>query len=425
MRPLRIAHHALVAAALASLGSGLLSAAPAQERAASPGASNSGAGAPTPEAPAAGIAPAETDIQGEEPWSPRTPLELELCQTYSDWHFAVVGDEILTQQDIRRAMQGLEDPALSPASNLSPEELLGRQVMEGAVALTTEELKVQGGQNQGFDPELIQRALASEFSRQVASRGGPVAFSDVLSRSGADADSFRQVLRRRLLGQLWTDAVTGRSAGATGRVYVDSYVRPASLYRRYRELLARPNARDAEEIGRQPAMVSMRRLVISSQQERSEQRALELAEACRLALLNNTATFDDLVNQYAPEGLKGDLSRLDITQLQAARMLGDLHPGPSSAEFLASAAPGDLSPVLGYMGAQGEVYFALYRLEGRAEATEATPFGDLELQSTLRQALLEENRDLNVRRGVSELARTTCVSDRQLKDLLIRTGGPR
>ena len=60
---------------------------------------------------------------------------------------------------------------------------------------------------------------------------------------------------------------------------------------------------------------------------------------------------------------------------------GCVRPG---REFLAAAAPGDLSPVLPVSSGGPAEYMLLYRFESRTEATEAVPFGGLELQRSLQ-----------------------------------------
>ena len=97
-----------------------------------------------------------------------------------------------------------------------------------------------------------------------------------------------------------------------------------------------------------------------------------------------------------------------------------MHPEWPAAEFLAAAAPGDLSPVLPVSSGGPAEYMLLYRFEGRTEATEAVPFGGLELQRSLRDTLSEEAQTFRVDRGVSELARTSRVAPNNLRMRLIR-----
>ncbi len=346
---------------------------------------------------------------------------------FSDCFFIVVGDEVVTQSDLQQmvASPSFEDPTPFLPADISPRELARERLMAAALQQTEAQLKIEGGQNQGFEPELIERALTGDMERQVIARGGPVKFGDYLASIGQDADSFRAILRTRLMSQIWTDSVTGRTEGATGRIYVDSYIRPSTLYRRYQADLATPDIQRAAEVGRQPAKVSIRRLIISSQLEGDEQKASDLAEACREFLLTGAGSFEDLVNQYAPEDNKGSGSRLNESEQDMSRLLQRFHPGPASADFLATAAPGDLSPVLMFSAGDGSSYFILYRFEGRSEAVEAFPFGDLELQQSLREAISNENRGRRITRGVSILARTTRVSDPAVREILIKGGGAR
>lgn len=403
MRVLRPVPRALVAIALAALAGDSLPASPLQEA-----------------APARPAAPAPPEP--EDDWVPLTPMERDLAIRYGDHSVGVAGEELLTLQEMRAYQRtpDFEDPASELPVDTDPMLLAEERMIAAMVQRSITELKIQGGKTQGYDPELIQRALEGSFQSQIEGRGGPVPFADWIQGMGFDADSFRTFLRNRLFAQLWTDAVTGRSSGPTGRVFVDAYVRPAAMYRRYQTLLTSPSPQGAEEIGRQPAMVSLRRLVIGSQQSGSPKRALELSQALRSNILDDTITFDDALGEFALERMKGEASRLEVAAEQAAPILQQLHPEWSAADFLAAAAPGDLSPVL-LVSSGGPVEFVLiYRFEGRSEATEALPFKGLQLQETLRRAISEDLETVRVDRGISELARTARITPEPIRIRLIR-----
>lgn len=401
MRALRSLPLVLVAAALAVFAGGAASGSPLQVGA---------PGGPS------------TPTQAEDDWVPLTPLEQELAARYTDHYVGIAGEELLTLEDLSRFQREsrFEDPVDSLPPDTSPMALAQERLFAAAVQRAIEELKIQGGKTQGYDPELIQRALEGEFQGQIEGRGGPVRFAEWIQGLGLDASSFRDLLRNRLYAQLWTDAVTGRSAGPTGRVYVDSYVRPAGMYRRYRALLSSPSPLGGELIGRQAATVSLKRLVISSQKEGNPQRALDLADASRDYLLAGTITFDEVVQEYAPEDLKGAASLISLPGEQAAAILSRSHPEWNAGDFLDSAAPGDLSPVLPVVSGGVTQFVVLYRFEGRTEATEARPFEGLELQKSLREAISEEFQTVRVDRGISELARTSRVAPNDLRLRLIR-----
>ena len=106
-----------------------------------------------------------------------------------------------------------------------------------------------------------------------------------------------------------------------------------------------------------------------------------------------------------------------ISQIDALRQM---HPEWPVAEFLAAADPGDLSPVLPVYSGGAAEFMLLYRFESRSEATEALPFGGLELQRSLRDTISEETQTFRVDRGVSELARTSRVAPNELRMRLIR-----
>lgn len=403
--PLRMA---LVAGALATFAGGSLSASPIQGAA--------------PEDPAVASQDPAVASQDDDGWVPLTPMEQELAARYGDHFVGIAGEELLTLEDLRAFQRGqtFEDPVSTLPADITPMELSQARLFAALIQRATEELKIQGGKTQGYDPELVQRALEGRFQAQIDGRGGPVLFADWIQGLGFDTNSFREFMRNRLYAQLWTDAVTGRSEGPTGRVYVDAYVRPATMYRRYQALLNSPSSLGAEEIGRQPATVSLTRLVISSQQSGGPQKALDVARASRNYILEETITFDDVVQEYAPEDLKGENSRITLLAAQAAAILGRMHPGWPVEEFLTTAAPGALSPVLP-VSPNGTIEFVvLYRFGGRSEATEALPFEGLELQRGLREAISEEAESIRVDRGVSELARTSRVAPEDLRISLIR-----
>ena len=390
---------------------------PGSPAAAGPAAGEAPQGARTGEEPAAGTPAGSTDA----PWRPRTPRERELAARYGDHHVAVVGDQLITLTELMAFRRGpdFEDPAGALAPDLPPLQVEEARMVSALEQMIRTELKIQGGQNQGYDPELIQRANDAAFEGQLAARGGSVQLSTWLQGFGLDANSFKEYLRKRLLAQFWEDAVTGRSAGATGRPYVDSFVRPGTLHRRYNAFLLSPDPAAGEQIGRIPAMVSLRRLVISAQKEGSVERARALANASRDFLLSGNGTFDSLVAEYAPEDLKGPGSRLDLAPERMAAMFRQFHPGAEGEEFLASAAPGDLSPVLVFEGGGGPPSFIVYRLEGRSEGSEALPFVDLGLQTDLREATEEERRARRIDRGLSELVRSTHVAPLEIRRMLL------
>lgn len=415
MRALLHLSNGLAAAAL------VLAPAPAQEGA--QGAATRNAAAPGPVEGLGG----PDEAPGAAPWQPQTPLELSLAAQFGDHSMAVVGDQLLTLKDVQRYVVGpdFEDPTEDLPPGTAPADVMALRLGAAIEQLIKTELKIQGGRNQGYDPELVQRANEAAFQSQLEARGGSVQLSAWLQGFGLDANSFKDYLQDRLLAQFWEDAVTGRSAGAAGRPYVDAFVRPGSLHRRYRFCLVSPDPALGEEIGKAPAMVSMRRLVIGAQDQGGVERARALAEASREFLVSGSGEFDRLVDEYAPEDLKGDGSRVELNPKRIAEYFEAFHPGPEGAEFLASAEPGDLSPVLVFEGQGGSSSFILYRLESRSEGSEARPFVDLETQRSLLEALESERRERRVERGLSELVRSTHVSPLEVRRTLLRADQPR
>ena len=357
----------------------------------------------------------------EEFWSPRTPREQELAARYGDWNVAVVGDQLVTRTEVREFLRdpSFEDPGLELPADTDPLRLQEIRLLAAVEQTIRQELKIQGGLNQGYDPELVQRAVQAAFDNQLAVRGGAVKLGQWLSGIGFDATALRELLKKRLLAQFWMDAVTGRSTGAAGRIYVDSYVRPGALQARYDLLMESPDPALGELIGRRAAELSLRRLVISSEKEGSEKRASDLAGATREFLLTGGGSFDELVEEYAPENQKGEASRLPVREAEATRIFQKIHPGPVMPDFLEAAVPGKVSPVIRFDAGGGAIFFIIYQLESRTEAAEALPFDDLKMQAQLREAISTETRELRIERGLSALARTTHVLPVEARRALI------
>ena len=97
-----------------------------------------------------------------------------LEQRYGDHHVAVVGDEIITRSDvlIHLSRTGLKNDPTEGMEGLTEMQVLEARYLAALEELLDAKLKTQGGENLGFDPDLIERATNSAFLNQIERWGG-------------------------------------------------------------------------------------------------------------------------------------------------------------------------------------------------------------------------------------------------------------
>ncbi|MEM9382558.1 MAG: hypothetical protein AAGB93_21575 [Planctomycetota bacterium] len=367
--------------------------------------------------------PAQAQLPALPPpaWVPRTQREQELLVRHGDHHIAVVGSELITRDEIFSVLQTrqFDDPTVN-MPDLSDED---RHRIRFSAALEQNieaRLKVQGGRNQGYEPDLVRAIRDNFFNRKIQEWGGPTQANERIARMGMTPDQFRSVVEQRLLAQFWEDSVTGRSVGATGRRFVDPYVRPGKLWSRYRTLLQARDPKIAEIIGKAPPQTVLERLLIDASQNVSVDEAKRLAEALRENIVDEVVTFEQAWNEY---GNYREQNRfLSGATDDVVGTFERIHPEVDLEPFVRSGKIGELSPVVRIDLPDGPTVFVIYRLSERIAAKEALPFLDQGLQDRLTESIKEGDARVRVARGLGELVQTTFVAPEDIRKALLDRG---
>ena len=248
-----------------------------------------------------------------------------------------------------------------------------------------EELRMQAGADMGLDPAIVGREVDGYYDRQTAQHG-VLGHSELLSARGLDPQSAREDIERQFYYWHWHNAETGLDVGARGRVHRDRFVRPGELHELYlahRERFATP------------ASVELQHLVILDAQTGGD------SEGAR-----------DYVGQYreravAGEGLDDLVAEVGgFLKAQAgvapAVETDGLRPA-ALAEWAKTAAVGELSPVLPFVGPNDEPGFQFVRLLSRAGGTPPPGFVDAEVQERLTELRVQAWEDEMLRRADAEL----------------------
>jgi len=368
---------------------------------------------------------AETDgpqaIPGRPPpaWIPQTQREQERLLIHGDHFLAVVGDELITRDAILGEVGRTADPnANNP--NLTPAERQSGIFYAALQQSVESRLKVQGGRNQGYEPEMIQAIRDRYVESQLERWGGPTEATAVIAGMGMTLDEFRNYLEQRLLSQFWEDSVTGRSVGAGGRQFVDPYIRPGKLFSRYRAYARDPNPRLNVLVGKKPPQTVLQRLLIDSAKQRSVEEAERLADTLRDNIASGVVTFEQAYNEYAD--YRGDESFIRGSTDAIVEALARFHPGVDLEGFVRGAAIDEISQAERIDQQGVKPVFAIYQMVERTDATAATPFVDLGLQSELRKSIEGEEAEIRVARGLSVLVQTTYMAPAEVRDVLLSKG---
>ncbi|MEM6674966.1 MAG: hypothetical protein AAF726_19105 [Planctomycetota bacterium] len=357
---------------------------------------------------------------------PRTPLERALAERFGEHAIAVVGDDLITRDEVLRfiaASPDFEDPA-EGLPDLPPERVMELRVNAGLRQMIEQKLKVEGGRNQGYEPEMLAQIQKNFFEQKIAEFGGESQANRLLAEQQMTPNDFREMLGKRLLSQFWQDAVTGRSVGPTGRRFVDPYVRPGTLYSRYRTYVKSRDLRLGEIVGKSPERVVLGRLVLAAKggDPGAVEKAKGLADAIRTNIESGVLTFDDAILQYAATNFRGPMSRIEFPARTLEAELTKLHPTFDAGSFLGTSSNGTLSPVLRVDLPDSDPVFVLYRFEERLAPKAADSFLDLELQQRLKRSIEEEESDVRIARGLGELVRRTYVAPDSIRDALLQGG---
>ena len=383
------------------------------------------------------LAPAP-QVQGFEPpktgdpllqkWKPTTPLERRLFDQFGDFHVAVVGEEIITRFDVFSWLgsRQFDDPT-ADQPDLPPQQ---RQAMQTTAALTQlieQRLKIQGGRSQGYEEELVESQLEGTFRRQIERLGGAQNAAARFKGMGITPQEYKELLGEGLMANLWERSITGDMPGSTGRVYVDSFIRPGRQWARYREYVESGRDEDNAIVGKaRTGKITLQRLVllVSPGGKTADEIKAEAA-TLRERIAGGVLTFEEAVNTFVPPELQGDESIVrdfPTKSLSEAFQRDFTTQSEEAKAFVEEAAPGSISTVLEFNAAGPPQAYMLLKVVDRTLATEALPFTNLELQTRLREEMRKEASEVRISRGLAELVRTTHLAPERLRSDFLANG---
>ncbi|MFT6110016.1 MAG: hypothetical protein ACJA2W_002939 [Planctomycetota bacterium] len=374
------------------------------------------------------VAPAPQELEDPGPWKPGPELELRLLEQYGNFHVAVVGEELISRIDVFAWLSGprFDDPTVDQP-DLKPEM---RQKMQTSAALTQlieQRLKIQGGRSQGYEEELIEAERERYFRAKLDEMGGAQSAAALFEGMGITPQEYKDLLGEGLLANLWERSITGNTPGATGRVFVDSFIRPGIQFARYREYNESRDPKVNAVVGRnRQGRVSIQRIVlmVTPGGKPAESVRTEI-ETLRQRIQDEVLTFDEAINTFVAPELRGKESLVEDvpTERLAELFQRDFTTQIDEVKaFVADAPAGDLSSVLEFNSAGVPQAYVLLKIVDRSKATEALPFDTLELQVKLRQAVAEEASEVRVARGLAELVRTTHLAPDDLRRQFLSAG---
>lgn len=298
-----------------------------------------------------------------------------------DGVLAVAGSRVITRQQWTRSVQAAM--ASNPVATLEQEEELRRDVMRSEVLAL---LTAQAGAELDLPPEMIATEL--RLRREAnAERMGVVGYRDALASSGIDPLDMDRVYRDQLLRGQWEAYTVGQQSFPGLRPVVDNFIRPGELRMVYyveKDRLSKPGT------------VSLQILALPAAAAGGQANA-EAAGAAWLAEIEGGASLTQMVE------MNGGLYR-DTKGVVEDVPVPNLPPG--LRDFVALAAPGQLSGVLPLVTPDGRVDgIQIVRLLERSEGDPAPPFRTPALQSNLRQLVSTSRERQLIEIGQEELVR--------------------
>lgn len=361
-------------------------------------------------------------------WRPSTQRELELLDRHGNFHVAVVGEEIITRVDLFTWIGSprFEDPTVDQPG-LSPRERQALQISAALQQLIEQRLKVQGGRAQGYEEQLIDAEMDRIFRERIEFMGGPEAANRAFTGMGITPEGFRDLLGEGLMANLWERSITGQMPGSSGRVFVDSYVRPGQQWARYREYV---ESRDDDlnavvGLAREGKMSLQQIVLLVPPGGKPPERVREEVQTLRDNILKGVLTFDEGIARFAPPEFRGDKSVVrNAPPDQLARLLARDFSGQADEviAYVEGAEAGTISQVLEFTTAGQIQAYVLLKVLDRSAASEALPFVSFELQQRLRANITDEATEVRIARGLSELVRSTHLAPAKLREEFLKSG---
>ena len=253
-------------------------------------------------------------------------------------------------------------------------------------------LMEQGGRDKGFPNDQVQRLVQRQIERQQESTGGILSFADFLKSREQDSLEYHDSVESYIYRRIWQESESGLYPGPKGRLYKDRYVRPGRLKFEYEERKAR---------GELDRTFEVTEVSIGIRSAGGMDEAEGLLKAA-IADVEAGADMGELAELYGAEA--GSRGKTSLTSSQLASF-GRVYP--ELADFLGTAEPGSLSPilpiwnstVLSQEGRRDLIGFRLVRLDAVVEPR----FDDWEWQSQFERSLIQRRDDRRTVEGLRHL----------------------
>jgi hypothetical protein len=306
----------------------------------------------------------------------------------------IINDEILTYRQVMgAAVRRIPEGAQPTAQQLAD--------LRNSVArdLIQERLQVQGGIDMGFELQAVERIIASNMERRVDAAGGVIQMADKLQQGELSLNDQKTKLRRDLYRYSWERAITGVSAGASGRIYRDRYVRPGKLLMHHQ--LLKDGRRGAEAIGGQSALYHLQELLFLIPSADNAEQVRVRAEKIYRQIVEGDDFTETIRAQSAPEESGVPASDGMLPPLTGSNLARS--GGPEIASFALSAAEGAISrpiPILREGHVMGWRIVKLIKTEKPILPVFSLP----KTQAALRKAIQQEADEARRSSGIKSLS---------------------
>ncbi len=309
-------------------------------------------------------------------------------RTHHDHVAVIVNDDIIRLREIVREL-GREARRQPLTTERERAFLLNKVTSQFVENL----LRRQAGQDLGLDPKLIQLQIDGHSERFIESVGSVYDASEVLKEADLDSAEARYLWENQLYNTIWKESVTGQGPSASGRVTTSRYIRPGEIFARYREYVEplpwapRPNP---EEIGGVDEQAILLEINIDGRDSGPENALAKCRDAYAQAL--EGVSFEEIQTIFG--GAEPKPRSFGLSELAPIF--------PDVMQWLRSAKPGEISPILPYSH-DGRItgYHFVQLVERRNPIFPA--FEDSRTQSLIRKQLLRERDTLKIQTALQEL----------------------
>lgn len=316
-------------------------------------------------------APDDEGVPGTLP----TRAAFERAHQYVDWMMGIAGNDAVLYSDLSIVVF-MNDQLRERANDPAPE--VQREIYFEALRLRLETLlKVQAGNDLGYDPELVEFLTDRNFELSIQGMGGHRLASETFQAQSVTPEQYRQQIEDRLLESSWSESVTGKAPAGIGRPIVDRYVRPGWVHSTYVNFEGSGSRQERALIGMHGERVVLQVLVLDEGDYPDTER---LGAGLRKQYEDGERDFTSIVRTFGSGKSRERDGLLAPVEVQSLRQVGRARHATDALWELARS--GKVGQVVGPLLREEDEARAwyLYRVEERLPATEPDAFLDRETQ---------------------------------------------